>query len=178
MLLMVALSVVSVVLVESSSGMSESELPASASSAFSAASVCGSSSPRSAISCFRTLLMPEIPSDSTFSPLFIDCRVSSMLDSPSYRLSPESPSRSLISRRSDRISSEESVAGAMNSSSPMLSKLSEPIRTVKVFSSPGSPMNTTSLYVPMDCICAPGASMESTLLISMPVPQISIILFL
>ena len=122
MLLTVALSVVSVVLVEFSSGMSESELPASASSASSAASVCGSSSPRSAISCRRTVSMPEMPSDSVPRPLCMDCKVFSMPDSPSYRLSPDSPKRFLTSRRSDRISSEDRVAGAMNSSSPMFSK--------------------------------------------------------
>ena len=54
MLLVVALRAVSVSLAEFSSGMSESDLPVSSSSAFSAASVLGSSVPRSLMSCLRT----------------------------------------------------------------------------------------------------------------------------
>ena len=54
MLLVVALRAVSVSLAEFSSGMSESDLPVNSSSAFSAASVLGSSVPRSLMSCLRT----------------------------------------------------------------------------------------------------------------------------
>ena len=89
--------------------------------------------------------MPEMPLESAPSPLFMDCMESSILLKPSYRLSPELPSRSLISRISDRISKEERVAGAINRISPMLSKEFEPMRTVNVLSSPGRPMNMTIL---------------------------------
>ena len=50
-----------------------------------------------------------------------------------------------MSRMLDMMSSAEVVAGVMNMMSPMLSKSFEPMRTVKVFSSPGRPMNMTSL---------------------------------
>ena len=63
MLLVVALRAVSVSLAEFSSGMSESDLPVSSSSAFSAASVLGSSVPRSLMSCLRTWSIPEMPLD-------------------------------------------------------------------------------------------------------------------
>ena len=142
MLFVVALSVS---LVLFSSGISESLSPVSFSRAVSAASVLGSIVPRSLISCWRTALMPEIPLDIVPMPFCMDCMVSSMLLMPEYRLSPESLRRSLTSFRSEMISSEDRVAGVINMNIPMFSKLSEPIRTVNVLSSPGIPMNTTSL---------------------------------
>ena len=123
MLFVVEFSLTSVSLVLFSSGISESLSPVSFSRAVSAASVLGSMVPRSLISCWRTALIPEIPLDIVPMPFCMDCMVSSMLLMPEYRLSPELLRRSL----------------------PMFSKLSEPIRTVNVLSSPGIPMNTTSL---------------------------------
>ena len=145
MLFVVAFSLTSVSLVLFSSGISESLSPVSFSRAVSAASVLGSMVPRSLISCWRTALMPEIPLDIVPMPFCMDCMVSSMLLMPEYRLSPESLRRSLTSFRSEMISSEDRVAGVINMNIPMFSKLFEPIRTVNVLSSPGIPMNTTSL---------------------------------
>ena len=145
MLFVVAFSLTSVSLVLFSSGISESLSPVSFSRAVSAASVLGSMVPRSLISCWRTALMPEIPLDIVPMPFCMDCMVSSMLLMPEYRLSLELLRRSLTSFRSEMISSEDRVAGVINMNIPMFSKLSEPIRTVNVLSSPGIPMNTTSL---------------------------------